>query len=472
MSWSLKVKAEKRLEEEIGVYYKQQADLSVALVFPNTYFIGMSNLGFQTIYRLLNERSDTLCERAFLPDKGEIEEFKRTRTQLFTMEHQRPLLGFDLVAFSISFEMDYFHLITILNLSNIPLFRQHRDEGYPLIIAGGIAITSNYEPLVEFIDAFVIGEGEVVVNKLVETYLKDKACPRQELLLALSQLPGVYVPGYSKSPAEQQRLPNLNSYPTYSCIVTPKTEFSQMFLIEVGRGCPRGCRFCLASYLYRPYRYRGIDCLISQVKEGLKMTSRIGLICSALADYPYLIELCQGIKAFGATVFLSSLGIDALTGDLLLLIDQQTITLAIEAGSYRLRKIIRKGLTDEKILNRIEMVNNFHHRLKLYFMIGLPTEEQADLEALAKLVKRIRMVFKGRLSLSISPFVPKPHTPFQDAIMDKESILKKKLSYLKQELKGIEISGESIKSSLLQWRLSIGDSKVGQELLLKQWGRL
>lgn len=461
MSWKLKVKTKEKLTKEIGTYYKEQADISVALVFPNTYFVGMSNLGFQTIYQLLNKRKDTVCERAFLPNKDELNEFKRTNTQLWTLEHQKSLLTFDIIGFSVSFEMDYFHVLDILTLANIPIKKQLRNELHPLIIAGGTAVTSNPKPLVEFIDAFIMGEGEEVINKVIEICIENKGNSHKNLLLDLSKIQGIYVPDSNLSNSEHRissPLIDLNPFPTHSCIITPDTEFSQMFLIEVGRSCPRRCKFCLASHIYQPYRYRGLECLMTQVQEGLKMTSRIGLIGSALSDYPYLIKLCQEIKASGGKVSLSSLRVDKLNEDIISIINQQSITLGLEAGSFRLRKVIGKGFSDEEIFDKIEMLNSTLSAtlLKLYFMIGLPTEEQVDIQALCELTKKIKSIFRGKLTLGISPFVPKPHTPFQNEVMDKESILKKKIAYIKQELKGIKITGEGIKSSIIQWELSTG----------------
>lgn len=474
MTWRLKQKTKKLLDEEIGTYYKDKRDVSVALVYPNTYDVGMSNLGFQTIYHLLNKREDTWCERGFLPNKEDMPDFINSKVtiSLFSLESQKPLNEFDIIAFSIPFELDYFNLVTILKLAKIPLYSEERDESFPLIMAGGTAITANPKPLSAFIDVFVIGEGEEVVNEVIDAYLVWRPSGREKLLSGLSRIEGVYIPSIGPKEFSRRYLPSLDSYPANSCIVTKNTEFSRMFLIELTRGCPQGCKFCLASHLYKPFRYRSFEVILSQVKEGLKFTKRIGLIGGGISYHPDLIKICREIKALGGEVSLSSLRVQSITPELISILNQQTIAVAPEAGSQRLRSLINKPISEKEILEKIGVINcsplaTYHPSLtlKLYFLIGLPTETQEDIEALIKLVNDIKAGFKRKLVVSINPFIPKLNTPFQDMEMDNKERLNSKLRYIRKNLSGIKIISEGIKSSIIQARFSTGDEKVSESLM-------
>ncbi|MEW6621287.1 MAG: radical SAM protein [bacterium] len=469
MSWKLIEKTKKLLDQETGAYYKNRRDVAVVLVYPNTYYLGMSNLGFQTIYQLLNKRDDTWCERSFKPEKEELREFLKSKTTLFSLESQRPLNEFDIIAFSLPFELDYFNILPILDLAKIPLLSRDRDKSYPLIIAGGTAVTANPKPLSSFMDIFIIGEGEEVVNEVVDSYLISRDLPKEKILFNLNQIPGVYVPSSGQKEFSKRHIPFLDLYPTNSCIITKNTEFSNMFLIELTRGCPQMCKFCLASHLYKPFRYRSLNVILSQVEEGLKYTKRLGLVGGAISNHPDLQEICQKIKELGGEVSLSSLRIQAITKELLKTLNQKTITIAPEAGSPGLRQLINKPISDEKIIEKIELLNShLPLTLKLYFMLGIPTETQEDIKALITLISNIKASFKGRLVISINPFIPKLSTPFQGMEMIDKDSFNSKLKNIRKNLQRIEIISESIKSSLIQWHLSVGDEKMGELIYLSR----
>jgi len=472
MAWDEIEKARRHLSREQGTIIKDWGGrIPIALVYPNSYYIGMSNLGLHALYSLLNSYSQVVCERAFWEAEN-----RTHRSPALCLESQRPLSDFAVVAFSISYELDYFNVVHILKASGIPLYAADRDERHPLVIAGGPCVIANPVPLSPFFDCLCIGEAEPIVPAMLPVITEGIGGKRGNLLQALALVPGVYVPQYySGKPVVRQWAKNLDDFPVASAILTPDTELGDLYLIEVERGCNWGCRFCLVSKAFSPMRHRSLDSLIAQAELGLKYRKRLGLVGAAVSDYPQIEELLLRLGRMGAELAISSLRMAPLSSVVLRELARggaQTITLAPEAGSQRLRQVIKKGISEEDILEAMERVaEQGIKKVKLYFMIGLPSETDEDIEGIINLTlncKRIidRQQTGCRLVLTISPFVPKAGTPFQWLPMTPPSILNRRLSLLKSNLmpKGIKIKGESAAWSQVQGVLSRGDIKLAEVL--------
>ena len=488
------------LEEEDGTVTKEWGGKKpICLVFPNYYHVGMSNLGFQLLYQHLNSLQGVVCERAFLPEKGEWEEYVRSNTPLLSLESCRPLPQFQIIAFSLPFENDFLQLLSILHLAKIPLKTKERDERVPLIMAGGAAVTLNPEPLAPYVDLFCIGEGEEVLVDLLNVFQGGRSGGRRGFLEEAARIEGVYVPalyqatydghGFIKefspmegtAPAQVKRrwIKNPSRHPSHSAILTPLTEFKDMFLLEVNRGCPGRCRFCAARALHLPFRNREMDTLIKEANLGLQKGRRIGLVGSALTDHPRFTELCEYIVEKGGKISIASIRADAITdklANLLALSGYRTVAIAPEAGTERLRKVVRKGFTEEEILTSVEVLAAHGIKnLKLYFIIGLPTETPEDTEGILDLTKRIRhqMVKGGRtaggITLSINPFIPKAWTPFQWHPFEEVKSLKEKIKVIKKGLRNVprlRVLHELPKWGYIQTLLSTGDRRMAEPLLL------
>jgi len=495
---------QRRLAQESGAVAREWGHrYPVALIYPNTYAVGMSNLGFQTIYRLLNDHPDLVAERVFLPDPEELEEYRRTQTPLFSLESQRSLADFAALAFSCSFEADYPNILTILEMARLPLRRADRDGTHPLVMAGGVAICLNPEPLAPCFDLFFLGEGETGAAGCFAFLAAHADMGRPKLLreVAVSQ-PGIYVPaGYRPTyhddgtlaalevepgfplPVRPAPRADLSIGPTQTEILAPDSEFGGMYLVEVNRGCPRGCRFCAAGFVYRPPRERSGEDLSRQVAAGLTRMDKIGLVGAAVGDSPALKDLCRQIVAAGGGMGLSSLRADKADRELLDLLaasGTRSLALAPEAGSERLRRVINKDLTEDEITAAVLAVHDAGiPNLRLYFMIGLPTETREDVRDIGRLVKRLLHAMvkaaRGRprlaaLTVSLSSFVPKPFTPFQWAAFLGVPELKERQRLVKRELAGVQrvrVHADLPKWSYLQALLSRGDRRAG-ELLLAQ----
>jgi len=495
MSRKLKGKADALLAAERGTILKaRDAEVTVALAYPNTYHIGMSNLGVHQIYSLLNRRADTACERVFLPDEDDVEAYEKTGTKLFCLESKRLVREFDILAFSVSFEQDYVNVLTLLHLSGIPADKRERTGEDPLVILGGICSFFNPEPLTDFVDLVIVGEGEEVVGEFIDAYTSNREKGRRELLAALSRIPGIYVPEfyeviYSEDGTIRERknlepgapdrivkrtFKDFDAAPAATVILTPNTEFSDRYLSEVTRGCGRHCRFCMAGYLYLPPRNLTADKATEQARKADDLCGRIGLVGAALSDYPDINDLCARIEG-GISV--SSLRADSVSETLierLAASGHKTISIAPEAGSERLRRVINKGITEEDILRAADMV--FRHgipNLKLYFIIGLPTETRDDVDAIILLARTVREVQLkharplgriGRITLSVNSFVPKPFTPFQWEPMEPVESLNKKLRSLEKAVRTIgnmNIIHDLPKWEYLQALLARGDRRIG-----------
>ena len=483
------------LEAEIGTIRKLwKGRISVALVYPNRYHVGMSSLGYQTLYDLLNKLDRVVCERAFLSD-GKGSETVRPAT----IESGRPIADADIIAFSISFENDYPHLLTILDQAGIPLRSGERSARHPLVIAGGVACFLNPEPIAPFIDCFLLGEAEGILPRFFQIF--EPRTSKRVLLKNLARdVPGAYVPAFYQPryhddgtlaafepledvPPKIKRvyLKDLNQISTCSAVVTPHTTFDRSFLIEVGRGCPHGCRFCSAGFIYRPPRFRPIAQLEQTIEQGARLTDRIGLVGAAVSDLPEIEELCGKFYDQNIRFSFSSLRADRLTPGLLSILKKsnvKTATIAPEVGSERMRRVINKGITEEDVLTAAGvLVDNGIPNLKLYFMIGLPGETEADVDGIIKLVKQIKHRFLtssrarkriGTITVSLNSFVPKPSTPFQWAAMDEVKTLKRKTKKIKNELKkvaNLRINSDIPRWAYLQAMFSRGDRKVADILI-------
>ncbi len=417
----------------------------MGLVFPGTYYVGMSSLGYQTIYRVVNARRDAVAERLFIPDK-------RTRgpeaglpaAAIASVETGVRPRNFEILAFSVSFEHDYTAVADFLRLSGIPPFSRDRDESHPLLVFGGVCTFFNPEPIADFFDAVIVGEAEESINEFLNEYGNVKSASRHELLTALSKIPGVYIPSFytpsynpdgtlrSFTPAPgapekiiRRYVEDLDAFPARSAVITPDTEFSDMFMVELSRGCGRHCRFCMAGYVYRPPRSRSLQSVKKDIEEGMTLAGKIGLVGSAVSDYPWISELSREFKDEEINFSASSLRADSLTPELAALVSRgnRTVAIAPEAGSGRLRTVINKNISEEQVFQAVRtLIEAGVLNVKLYFMVGLPTETGEDIEEIISLAKKAREVMlssargKGRigtLALSVNCFIPKPWTPFQ-----------------------------------------------------------
>ena len=485
MAADLHKKSRSRFTREHGCpTIDRAAPLRFALAFPNVYAVGMASLGFQLVYQMLNIAPNASCERVFLPDPNDLEEHARSRTELFTIESLSPLSEFDVVAFSICFEMDYLNVLRMLQLANIPVRSAQRDESHPLVIAGGAGPTINPEPLADFIDAFVIGDAEEALPAFVNALEVSQGGAKQDVLATLATIPGVYVPmlyrvNYAESgdllrvsavdPAPEKVVRavvrDLVAHPANSVIGTPEAEFGDIQLVEIVRGCGRQCRFCAAGYVTRPPRFRRF--------AEPPPDSRLGLVGAAVFDYPDAESICESIVAAGREFSVSSLRLETVTPHLARLMvrgGQKTLTIAPEAGTDRLRKVINKDSGEHSIFSAVSAATQAGFQsVKLYFMIGLPSETDEDVESIVDLVRRLARQFHSiNFRVSASCFVPKPWTPFQWHPMEKESVLKRRYSALKKNVSiipGVKFSGESPRLSLVQGHLARGNRRMGELLL-------
>ncbi len=502
MSWSLKAKADRLLAQETGTIRKDWGGrVSFALVYPNTYAVGMSNLGFQTIYRHLNALPDVVCERVFLPDPEDLPEYRRTQSGPFSLESKRALREFDLVGFSLTYEGDYINTLRLLGMAGIPLRPEDRQPGDPVVLMGGVCAFANPEPIAPFMDFVVVGEGEEIVGEIVAAYREAfgtsslDARRREALMDRLTPIPGIYVPqryavsygddgtvaavrpeGGVPAVVAKRRLRKVDEFRTISLLRTPNAEYGHLALLEVGKGCGRGCRFCLEGQIYRPVRHRSLDALRDTVREIKKDSQRVGLVGACVSDYPWIGGLMRVLEEEGLEVSISSIRADSLTEELVSSLRRgghRTLTVAPEAGTERLRHVIRKDISDAQLYDACDLVRAHGlPNLKCYFMIGLPTETDEDVQAIpslaARLLERLRVRSPrgepfGRLTLSISSFVPKPWTPFQWAPFDSVSRLESKLRTIKagvRRIPNVRVLHENPREAYLQALLARGDRRV------------
>ena len=496
-AWQLKQQARALLAKEVGYVTKPHGGrLRVALAFPNTYFVGMSNLGFQTIYTLLNAEPGIVCERVFLPPKSEIAALRAAGTPIVTLESQTLVRDFDVLAFSVSFEWDYTNVLTMMTLAGVPQRAAARTLHDPLVMIGGAVTFVNPEPLALFADVIAAGEGEALVPPLVRAF--EAADGRDELLRLLAKERGYYVPSFydvhyradgtidAFAPKPGTGAPPVvkkaalktteAADPPATAIFTPDTEFGSRFLVEVVRGCANLCRFCWAGYNYLPVRAFPKERILQLAEAARPHSDRVGLVSIALCDHPDIEEILERLVAMGYGISPASLRLDDLTPTLLRLLrrsGERSITIAPETGSDRLRRVINKTVTNDEILTAADMIfaAGFEN-LKLYYMIGLPTEVDEDLVAIRDQTLALRDIMlghgrdKGRIGRivgSVNPLVPKPGTAYQWLPMEQDAVIEKKIKRMRTLVADVDNVYFNIKSerhSFYQALLSLGDRRV------------
>jgi len=495
--WQQRERARLTLSKETGYTLKPQgARLRIALAFPNTYWVGMSNLGFQTVYRLFNDQPEVVCERVFLPPKQELAELVASRTPLVTLESQSLVSEFDAIAFSVSFEWDYVNVLTLLRLAGVPAYAAERSERHPLVVIGGAVTFVNPEPLALFADVIAAGEGEMLVPAIGRAF--SEASDRRDLLRLLARERGFYIPsfyepqyasdgtlaGMRTSPDDGAQLPVRKAAlktteavdPPATGIFTPDTEFGSRFLVEVVRGCANLCRFCWAGYNYLPVRAFPAARILQLAEAARRHAKRVGLVSIALCDHPDIEHILARLHEMGYGISPASLRLDDITEPIVRILrasGERTITIAPETGSDRLRRVINKTVTNDEILDRADLIfSSGLENLKLYYMIGLPTETDDDLVAIRDLTLQLReRMLKyarpkgaiGRIIGSVNPLIPKPGTAYQWLPMEDDANVDRKIKRLRGLMAGIDNVYFNIKSerhSYYQALLSLGDRRV------------
>jgi radical SAM superfamily enzyme YgiQ (UPF0313 family) len=484
------------LAREVGHVRKlHRGRLRVALAFPNTYHVGMSNLGFQTVYRLFNDIDDVVCERVFLPPKQELAAHRERGLRLLTLESETPVADVDVLAFSVSFEWDYTNVLTMLRLAGLPLRAADRDARHPLVVIGGAVTFVNPEPLAPFADVVTAGEGELLVPALVEAARSGGERTTALRRLATGRgfyVPSLYEPVYGADdtlvdmrPLAPEAPPTVRKAavkttdaldPPHTTIFTPDTEFGSRLLVEVVRGCANLCRFCWAGYNYLPVRPFPTSRILELAERARPHASKVGLVSIALCDHPDIVAILERLVAMGYSVSPASLRLDDLTPEIVSLLQrsgERSITIAPETGSDRLRRVINKTVTNDEILDRADLIfASGVENLKLYYMIGLPTETDEDLVAIRDLTAQMRerMLHHarkrgriGRIAGSVNPLIPKPGTAYQWLPMEDPAVTERKIRRLRTLMAGMDNVYFSIKSerhSYYQALLSLGDRRV------------
>jgi radical SAM superfamily enzyme YgiQ (UPF0313 family) len=446
--------------------------LSICLAYPNSYRVGMASLGFQVVRRIFL-RGECRVERTFLPE-SRLNTDLRAGGGLVGWESLRPVRGFDMLAFSVPFENDFLNLVRMLRLAEIPELREERTQAMPLVVAGGAAVTINPLPLARFVDVFVLGESERSLPRLISAVTRLKG-DRRKLLSELAEQEGFFVPAVHAVPPTRYRPPSLTgSDVALSDIVSPDAEFGETVLIEIGRGCSMGCRFCWAGWSCRPLREHNVDEILAAIDALPAEMNRIGLIATSHYDHPHFRELVRGLRERGKRITTSSLRIDEVEAELLAFMAEsgtRSVSIAPETGSDSLRKRVGKRFTNEQVLQAVRVISSAGiEKLKLYFIIGLPGESDADIEAIASLTGEALKATgeKQNLALSVNFFVPKPGTPFGEEPIPEERELRRRVRLLRKYLavlKGLELSTMAAWEAVLQTLLSRGGEEVGEFLL-------
>ncbi|MBI2952816.1 MAG: TIGR03960 family B12-binding radical SAM protein [Chloroflexi bacterium] len=477
-----------------------KAEVKVALVYPDVYEVGMSNFGLQILYDLLNREDGIIAERCYAPWVDMEAEMRKEEVPLFSLENRRPLREFDIVGFSLSHELTFTNVLNVLDLAGIPLLAEERDERYPLIIAGGSACY-NPEPMASFIDLFAIGEGEEVALELVNAYREagarggsGKGPDRAAFLRRAAQIPGIYAPSLydvrydgdglvtevapgvpEASPSIARRfVKQLPPTPTKPLVPFLNTVHDRA-MIEVQRGCTRGCRFCQAGMIYRPIRERSKEEILSTAEELLANTGyeELSLVSLSTSDHSEIEGIVADLtrRHPNLSISLPSLRIDSFSVGLVESIQRRKtgLTFAPEAGTQRMRDVINKGVTEDDMLQTAEAAfSRGWASLKLYFMIGLPTETMEDVEGIADLARKVKAVgrrhrgHRAQVSVSVATLIPKPDSPFQWLGQERPETVSPKQEFLRNALRGIRFSWHEPESSLLEAVLSRGDRRLGK----------
>ena len=489
------------LAKEHRPSYNFRKALRFGLIYPSTYYLGMSSLGVQVVYALLNQRPDTACERAFLPEAPVLEQLRKSRTVLFSFETQTPLNAFDVLGFSVSFESDYINIPIALEMAGLNPVASQREDYDPLVVAGGINIAYNPEPIADFVDVFVVGEAEETLHHLMDGVRDWKAsgAGKAELLRELAQVPGLYVPslyevdydgngfkGIRNLPPAPSRiragaLTRLDDAETCTKIHTPDTEFSNAHLIEIVRGCGRQCRFCVADYARRWPRHRSVAHTLQLAEQAHGITNRIGLVGASISDHPHIDEIATGLVSKGFRISCASLRAETVRAPLLDALadsEQGTITIAPEVATENLQQVVNKVIPRECLYHVFEeAVKRNILNLRLYFLIGVPYETPADVEAIVDMAKEMRSIVlpyaqkygrMARIGFTISPMVPKPQTPFQWVAMEDPKTISRKLNFLKKEIGqigGMKVSSASARLAYQEAVFARGDRRLGAVIL-------
>lgn len=464
------------MTDEIFLYerpYNRDAQINIWAAFPAIYSFGMSSLGYLSIFKTLDKRSDYFVERVFTDTKS---------TQL-------PVKKVDLMCFSFSFEIDFLGMFKIFQKYEIPFNSTDRDESYPLIFAGGPVLTANPEPFSDFFDFIIIGDAENMDTHIIDKIKEDMTLSKKEMLEKLSKIEGIYVPSLTEFDVENNTVMmngkplevNKISAQLENCITTPiiseKSYFSDTYIIEIARGCSQRCGFCLASYLNLPTRFVDYEKIIECINFGLKYTNKIALLGALISAHPDFEKLCEYIREKKREIPELEMSVSSLRADTISPIVVKTLvecgqkhsTIAIEAGSERLRKLINKNLSEEQIFETVKIAReNGLQGFKIYAMIGHPTETTEDIKELVDLAKRLKKTYKDfDFTYSFATFVPKSHTPFQISSREETKSLEKKYSYLKKHFHqlGIKIRCSSVNWDYYQALLSRGDRRLGKYLV-------